>query len=538
MTQLAADIHLLLVEDNEDDALLIREFLEMAYPPHHSPVDWVADLNSAREKINQVQYDCILLDLTLPDSFGRQTFTTIREWTPQTAVIILSGNQDEELTNQAMAQGAQDFLSKDHIGLETVLPRAIQYACKRQSLIGKINENTEFLNSVLNSMLEALIVLNDHQEIEEINLSGCELLGLERNTARQRLATDFLPKIEEEGESFPVGRWETEVVTGTGEKKTCLISISDRETDHGSRKGKIILLGDITHQKMLEARLLQAQKLESIGTLAAGVAHEINTPVQYVSENLRFIGEEIIPVTDFLRKAGNRFGEMFPKESENFSQGILAETGDIDLEFLLREIPLAIQESRRGLEQVSEIIRSLKQFAHPGEKVKKRKDLNEIIRETVNLSRNEWKYDSEMRLDLPEGPLELECFPGELSQVILNLIINSAQSIRERKKTGDQAPGQITVTARADTFPARSGELFISVEDNGRGVSPENREKIFDPFFTSKPAGVGTGQGLSIALSILHKHNGNLFLADRKNDGPGAKFVFILPSSLGDAKLS
>jgi signal transduction histidine kinase len=259
-------------------------------------------------------------------------------------------------------------------------------------------------------------------------------------------------------------------------------------------------------------RLLNQEKLASIGTLAAGIAHEINTPTQFVGDNLSFLNDafkDLLRVVEGLLQA---------------QPGYKAPEGVMDLDFLRAEIPDALSQSLEGLERVAKIVRSVKEFSHPGSTGRLAVDLNRAIQSTLTVCRNEWKYVAEVRTELePELPL-LPCVPGEVNQVLLNLVVNAAQAIEDRQRQSGQSQlsGEIAVRTRRE-----GGRIHVSVQDNGCGIPTEVAGRIFDPFFTTKEVGRGSGQGLAIARSVIVNHGGELSFETRP--GEGSTFHLWLP---------
>ena len=298
--------------------------------------------------------------------------------------------------------------------------------------------------------------------------------------------------------------------------------------EDGGLKGYRGVDKDITVKKELENQLAQGQKLESIGRLAAGIAHEINTPTQYVGDNTRFLKDAFEDLVGLLRK----YEEMEEKVREGVGDGVLEEVDgvkeEVDLEYLVEEIPRAIEQSLDGVERVTKIVRSMKEFSHPGGGGREKVDLNRAIESTVTVARNEWKYVAEMELDLEEGLPLVPCYVGEFNQVILNLVINAAHAIGEVVGDGDGGKGKIEVSTRRD------GEwVEVRVKDTGGGIPEEIRERVFDPFFTTKGVGKGTGQGLAIARSVVvDKHGGEIDFESEV--GKGTTFIIRLPLNVED----
>ncbi|BHH85652.1 ABC transporter substrate binding protein [Desulforhopalus sp. 52FAK] len=290
------------------------------------------------------------------------------------------------------------------------------------------------------------------------------------------------------------------------------VTISPIRDQQGELINYIGVQRDITHEVELEKHLRQAQKLEAMGTLAGGIAHEINTPVQFVSTNLDFISDSLPDLTSFITEV---YKGVDKAQAEEMYE-------KYDVEYLLEELPLAIQQSSEGVTQISNIVRSMKQFAHPGEDTKTDTDLNDALKNTATVCRNEWKYCAEMSFDLDEQLPMVSCHRSELNQVFLNIIVNAAQAIAGFHKS-DGITGAISISTRKN-----SDVVEITISDNGGGVPESLKERIFDPFFTTKEPGKGTGQGLAIAHSIVtEKHGGTLQVDSR--DGEGSTFTIRLP---------
>lgn len=277
-------------------------------------------------------------------------------------------------------------------------------------------------------------------------------------------------------------------------------------------------------KNVIELQLRQSQKLEAIGQLAAGVAHEINTPVQFVSDNIRFLQESFNDLQQIIQ-AYQALATEVEKENDQYEsvQKIQDLNDAMDLSYLLEEIPTAVSQSLEGINRISSIVKAMKEFSHPGSSDKKPNDINKSINNTIIVSRNEWKYIAEMETHLdPDLPM-VECMPGELNQVILNMIVNAAHAIEEAKNIDKIRQGKITI--RTEHV---GDHVLISISDTGSGISKEIQNKIFDPFFTTKDVGKGTGQGLAIAYSVVvDKHQGEIHL--ESEPGKGSTFTIKLP---------
>ncbi len=290
--------------------------------------------------------------------------------------------------------------------------------------------------------------------------------------------------------------------------------------------GLLITGTDITDRRHLEVQLRQAQKLEAIGQLAAGIAHEINTPTQYVGDNTTFI-KDSWPAISELARAAQRIdreasGGAISPESTAWLQQCVQKA---DLEYLLDEIPKAIQQSLEGVQRVAKIVHAMKEFSHPGSEEKSEIDINRAIETTITVARNEWKYVSEVETHFEPGLPFISCYAGEFNQVILNLLINAAHAIRQVVGDGSGGKGKIVITTSQD-----QGWAEIAIHDTGAGIPEEIQSRIFEPFFTTKPVGQGTGQGLALAHTIVvRKHGGRIWFESA--EGKGTTFFIRLPIS-------
>ncbi len=283
----------------------------------------------------------------------------------------------------------------------------------------------------------------------------------------------------------------------------------------------VSVLRDVTERLELERQLSQAQKLEAVGQLAAGIAHEINTPTQYVGDNLRFLADSFRDVDGLLERLERWSGEA---AGELDAAALAAALEAADAGYLRAEVPKALAQSLEGIERVASIVRAMKEFSHPARE-KTPTDLNRAIQSTITVATNEWKYVAEMETDFdPELPA-VACLPGDFNQVLLNLIVNAAHAIGEVVGDGSQGKGRIRISTRAV-----DDEVEIRVADTGAGIPAALRERIFEPFFTTKEVGKGTGQGLAIAHHVIvDKHGGQIRV--ESEPGKGSCFIIRLPLS-------
>jgi len=286
------------------------------------------------------------------------------------------------------------------------------------------------------------------------------------------------------------------------------------------RSANDILQAEIAERKLLENQLVQSQKLESIGQLAAGIGHEINTPVQFVTDSVQFVADGFADMAGLIatyRAAVAGAGDAAADLAATIGNAEAA----IDLEYLSKNIPAALDRSLDGLGRIASIVHSLKNFAHTDAKEPTDVELNSNILSTLTIACSEWKYVADVRTDLGELPL-VRCHPGEINQVILNLLVNAAHAIDE-VVAGTDRRGVITVQSRRD-----GDHVLVSIADTGAGIPVAIRHRIFDPFFTTKDVGRGTGQGLAISRSIVVvKHGGELTFETEV--GRGTTFFVRLP---------
>jgi signal transduction histidine kinase len=269
-----------------------------------------------------------------------------------------------------------------------------------------------------------------------------------------------------------------------------------------------------TNQRLKEAtsQLIQAEKMASLGQLAAGVAHEINNPVGYINSNLdtlRAYTKDLLEMIEAYRKF-----EMSPNDA-SMGETLRELRKKIDLDFLQKDIHHLIVESLQGVNHVKQIVSDLKGFSHPEEKEWQKVDLNEVIDSSLNIVNNELKYKAEVIKHYGELP-PLQCITPQIKQVLVNLLVNAGQAIDER--------GSITIETGCDEDKQN---IYIHIQDTGQGIDDDTLQKIFDPFFTTKPVGQGTGLGLSVSYGIIQSHRGTISVASEK--GKGSRFTIKLP---------
>jgi len=280
-------------------------------------------------------------------------------------------------------------------------------------------------------------------------------------------------------------------------------------------------------KEQMQTKLFHTQKLESVGELAAGIAHEINTPIQYIGANLSFMDEAFLDFNNLIQKYQALL--LAVKLSESTQQCVESIDDcirEIDLPYLIREFPQAIQQATDGVKRVSKLVLAMKDFSHPGSKEKKKSDINKIIQTTIQISQNEWKYCADLDLVLAENLPMIDCHPNDIGQVILNILLNAAHSIKERLEKFPNTPKGLIIISTT----CSENSIAIKITDTGCGIPENILKRIFDPFFTTKEVGKGTGQGLAIARSVIvNNHGGDIEATSEV--GLGSTFTIHLPQT-------
>ncbi|TQV78477.1 PAS domain-containing sensor histidine kinase [Denitrobaculum tricleocarpae] len=405
-----------------------------------------------------------------------------------------------------------------------------------QTLIGQSQQ----LNAIFDQALTVILLTDGDGKIQRANRSAEMTFGREPGELKSTNLYDLLDQSSREAavalerQRDPAKKFMTvgdmqEMVglraDGTPFPLELAVSVFELE---GKRHG-VWISRDITARKeaqekqlRLEQELRQSQKLESLGTLASGIAHEINTPIQYINDNAHFLKESFSDLMSVLQAYDVLLQKADTDDQYKEQTGAVranAEAADVD--FLKEEIPSSIDQTLDGIERISKIVTAVKEFSHPGTTEMTAIDLNQAIETTLSVTRNEWKYVAETTTDFDAGLPMVPCLPGDINQVIMNLIVNAAHAIESK---GGESLGKIAIkTSHSDS------QVTIAITDNGCGIPEANQGQIFDPFFTTKGVGKGTGQGLSIAFNIVsQKHDGTLSFTTE--EGVGTTFTITLPA--------
>jgi len=359
----------------------------------------------------------------------------------------------------------------------------------------------------------ALVTISPRGQISRTNRGFHSLLGVPDG----QIPRDALGRIWPEAPSFierccapgtSLLRDEVAWVNAEGEHLPILVSAACQRAEDGEVLSILCVGLDLREQRKLEMELRHAQKLESLGQLAAGIAHEINTPLQFVGDNLHFLHDTLPEL----------FAVVDAACQPPLSEALQAALATADLDYLRERLPRAARRSIEGVSRVAAIVDAMKRFSHLKAELAPM-DVNHALADALTVSHNAYKYVADVITHYGELPL-VTANAGDLNQVFLNLLVNAAHAIEAR---GSSERGTITVSTRQD------GEwVRIEIADTGTGIAPDIRHRVFDPFFTTKEVGKGTGQGLSLARSIVvDRHHGRIEF--ESEPGVGTSFIVHLP---------
>ncbi|MCG8070033.1 MAG: ATP-binding protein [Candidatus Thiodiazotropha taylori] len=404
-----------------------------------------------------------------------------------------------------------------------------------------LKDKEQFLSDVTNSMSEGFVVLDNGGVVKYANPESARLIGWTKNEMLGKQFSQIVygekkPPKEKNVKTIVMDTLKDGVIRAdnddlfshkSGHEIDIVFSVSPMLQNENDKR-VVLTFSDISERKRadrermdLERQLNQTHKMEAVGQLAGGIAHEINTPIQYIGDNLKFIKESQQDMQNLLQDYADLSSKAKQQPELQAELEKIDETiEEIDLEYLTEETTNAIDQSITGASQVARIVLAMKEFAHPGGKDMALADLNRIVSNAVAVCKNEWKYVADTQLQLSDNLPDVKCLAGEVSQVVLNIIVNAAHAIEAAKR---EEKGTITITTEL-----KDEQVEIRVSDTGTGIPEEAQEYVFNPFFTTKDVGRGTGQGLAIAQDIIvGKHQGELLFETEQ--GVGTTFIIRLP---------
>jgi PAS domain S-box-containing protein len=534
----------LLIEDVEDDAqLVLLELGRGGYQVEWARVDTPAAMSNALA--GDKQWDVVISDFSLKGFTALDAIRLVRDRQLDVPFIIVSGTIDEDRAIEALRMGAGDFMSKSRLArLVPAVGRELQNAAVRaegrraEQVNAAAQAETRAIHDQLDALLNcapSLVLAVDRTgRIQFVNqvlphLSKQDVIGADwlLYIASEDCAqmTARLRSVVETGQSLA---YETSTLTPDGGRLWYASHMG--AIRHGDAiVGAVIVANNVTETRVAQMEAAAAQRLAAIGTLAAGIAHEINTPVQFVGDSVEFLRTAAQDLLQAFAKfqvvhrlvQRNDAARPLPAElAEAIAEATRAEE-DADIEYLRENVPAALERCSEGLGRVAAIVSAMKEFSHPAHSEMAPVDLNRAIQNTLAVARGEYKYVADLETDLGDLP-PVVCHVNEINQVVLNLVVNAAHAIGD-VVGGSEARGRITVRTRSD------GEhVVISVADTGAGIPHAIRERIFTPFFTTKEIGKGTGQGLALAWNVIkERHRGELTFETEV--GRGTTFFVRLP---------
>ncbi len=415
------------------------------------------------------------------------------------------------------------ILSKVALSIENGLLHAELRAHNQQlnQAVVRLGESESRLTTVLERMPVGVAILDPKGRILELNEALKTMIGAtSKEEVISRKCADAICDSRENCIRGNQAEREQKIVRKDGKDISVLHSAHPIEI--GGDEHSLCIFFDITRRRALETDLNRARKLEAVGQLAAGIAHEINTPAQFVGDNVQFLAtafSDMLALTTTYRKAIAKVAT--DPAYAHLTEEVQAAEDAADLAYIEQNAPAACDRAHDGVARIAAIVGAMKEFAHPDQREKTPADLNRALENTLVIARNEYKYVADVETDLGDIPAVL-CHVGDLNQVFLNLLVNAAHAIAD-VVNGNGAKGKINVRTRRD-----GSRVCIEISDTGCGIPEAIGERIYDPFFTTKEVGRGSGQGLAIARSIVvGKHGGSLSYASEI--GRGTTFKILLP---------
>ncbi|MBA4384001.1 MAG: hypothetical protein C0410_04640 [Anaerolinea sp.] len=499
-------------------------------------------INSFKKKIKEFKPHLVISDYRYKNFDGIAAITQSKKTFPDIVFFILTETISEFDAIECIRAGVSNIINQDQVSsILMIVQEAQKYQqarLEKRQVEEQLAREREILSISLASIGEAIVTINPSGEIVLFNnaaqqiteYSALEAVGkpaheilriLDEKTAK--ILDDPINHLLEIDKAIDVNTPPRRPVLMTKTEKKILISgkITPIRIDQQKNAGYVLVFDDVTIKEQIAAQSMLSLKMESIGQLAAGIAHEINTPIQYLGDNLNYIQHALDTYIESDQKLTNYLNTFSSTNLE--AKEVLNFRNSQRIDHLNKEIPNAILESFEGLERVRKIVMAIREFSHPSQKIKAYSDINKSVQTTVTISRNEWKYFADLETDLdPNLPLVL-CRIDELNQVLLNMIVNAAHAIQEKQKETDKEKGKITIKTTRDR-----DKVVIAVMDTGCGISDKIVDRIFDPFFTTKDVGKGTGQGLSLAYNIIvNHHHGTIHVFTKENIG--TTFTIELP---------
>lgn len=525
-----------------DDEFPIRKLLKRILEAADYDCDVAEDVPAAKKLLGSRPFQLLLTDIIMPGESGLDLVRHVKQKYPDTAPVIVSSIDDPAHAAMALDLNVYGYIIKPFdqnqvmISVQNALIRRnLELAAtNRQAVLERRFFTSEEKNRrVLESIGIGVALIGPDLNFLELNRQMREWFPyLDSKTRATCYQTYHSPEQSSPCDDCPIlktfstGAPQESVrkIFLDGEKRYFRIASSPLRDPEGKVTACIKLMEDITEKQALERELRQAQKLESIGQLAAGIAHEINNPIQYVGDNIKYFKSVFADLFDIVNACEALLAVMksgSPSEEQAARlQGLL---DDADVEYLQEDIDQAMTDTVDGVGRVRKIVNSMRVFSHPGTDEKTAADINRALDSTITVARNEWKYVAEVKTDFDDELPMVTCLPGEINQVFLNLLVNAAQAIEEKLQDAESGMGLITISTRRD-----GDAVEIRFSDSGGGIPESVQDHIFDPFFTTKAVGKGTGQGLAIAYNVITEKHGGMLKFETRQDA-GTTFIIRLP---------
>lgn len=469
---------------------------------------------AAYQILGTQHFDLVITDLDMPHLDGLALIGELTEHSINSIIIVVTGNGNVQQAVEAMKLGAYDFIEKPvrNDQLLQVVRRAILH----QGMVVGNQQLRQLANKwevTIDASPDMIAILDTDHRIIHSNKALIQYRGERRENINGRDFHQVLPAIKKIPVfPFPPEEGKEEIASheihDSDKGGDYLVTVAPLRHEDGSQWGTVVFVRDMTEYKLIQKQLLHSQKMESVGTLAAGVAHEINNPVGFISSNLNSLQRYLEKIKTYLEQS-RVFIENVPllnaRDVQMESQNLKKLSESLKLDFILEDIQSLTEESREGTERIRRIVNSLKGFARNDDTQMMPANINERLEGVLNLTWNELKYKAQITKDYGEVP-NISCCAADLDQVFVNLLINAVQAIPEK--------GEIRIRTWAE-----SKWICVSISDTGTGIPKHVLSHIFEPFYTTKPVNKGTGLGLSISYDIVTKHGGELEVQSEENKG-------------------
>ncbi len=487
-------------------------------------------------------FDLIITDIHMPGMSGVDFAQTIQQRAVSSMIIFMTADAELQLISRAMTLEPFGYLEKPfkHDKLLELVAKAYERFCtvisgesertrlttavqkQKQELKSQYEQRLaekELLQGIVTHANFGLIAVDMHLTVSLVNQVACTLLSQQAQDRSVFVGAPLIRLLPVSCRSQILALCQSVQRTHQPQERTFTNPVNQRLLHatsypifHNNELYAVVLLiHDNTEKELLQKSLLQSAKLASIGSLAAGVAHEINNPLGFVISNINTMSKFAASLSDFARTVSTYADD--PRIPKACQDELKQQAKALDLEYVLSETGTLLTETDDGLKRMARIVKDLKSFAHEDSEVPDSAQVNELIEKGLNLVRNEIKYKLEVEKSLGELP-KILCFPSRLVQVFTNLFINAAQATEQNGK----------LIIRTSVY---RDAVEVRIKDTGHGIEPQHMQRIFEPFFTTKPMGVGMGMGLSICYAIIQRHNGTITFWSEVNKG--TEFVITLP---------